>query len=379
MVNPIDRRDFIKGSVGLYLSSMTGLYASTTQPEFLIAPEKYFKSRTFGVGIINLNKEMALRVPTRFEGHVVIPHTQDGDLAIMAAQRPGTVSYLFSISKQKIIQAFKSSKDHHFYGHGIIMNGGNEVWMTEVHNDSGLGKIVKRSFPKMEIVGEFDSGGYGPHEMVHINKSNQFVVAHGGDFTSKSSQLIYDPATTDKHLSKVSYFSQKDGQKLNETDCPDPEKIMSIRHLDVHRETETVVMTIIRPHENKTKKHPCIGYQEKGKAIKFFETPPEIYDELKMFGLSIKVSQKSGKVALTSHKGNAVAFWDLNSKKFMGIVKMPEPMGVTYCKDEELWAVSTTKDNIIFLDQKTLKPNSKLSSKFKGLNCSHMINTKNLT
>jgi len=366
----INRRDFITGSITLGTLGYCGLLNSKMleKRNIIMAPER--NGDKFSIGILDLDNDKIKHLPVPHFGHVLIPHPFERNLAVMAAQRPGKVSYLIDFISGKIIQKFNSVNGHHFYGHGLYMNNAKELWMTENSDTTGKGTIVIRDTKTFNIINTFDAMGFAPHEMKLLNNGKNLVIANGGNVALSKDIKVYK---NDVIESSISYFDVKTKKQVQTSKSPFAP--MSIRHLDVHLASNTVVMLLKQYPKNFGKIMPPLAFQQMGNKIDFFEAPNEVYQRINSMCLSVTINQETGIFAATSPISHNVTFWDIKKKKFLKLIEIKDAQGVCLAKDGQLWIITTTNGSIHIIDEKTLLPIDAYKNKYTGLNAFHVINS----
>lgn len=370
MKNLINRREFVAGSVALGCFPYASLRAAVER-EYILAPE--YGEHSAGIGIIDLNTDKAYHIPVQQRGHVMILTSDIPDIAVMAAQRPGKISYVIDLKQKKMVKQFTSSKGYHFYGHGIFMNKGTELWMTENNDQTAKGKVVKRSFPRLEIIGEFPTEGFAPHELKLLEGGKKLVIANGG---TTDIEVIQNTTVYRKDLiqSTVSYFDVEKESLISDTSCP--YKNLSIRHLDVHLPSNTVITTIKEYDSSNKKTYSPLLYQTAGGPLKAFYAPEDEIQKMNSFCLSVTVNEPMNQVGSTAPNSDLVAFWDLKEKKLIKTIKMHSPNGICHAKDGNIWIVASSTGEVAFIDAKTLKPLRAYEGKYQGFNAFHCVNSR---
>lgn len=113
-------------------------------------------------------------------GHDIAVHP-DCRMAVVFARRSGRFAVVIDLQDQRRARAFAPPSDRHFYGHGFFSNDGRLLFATENDFDVERGCIgiydVTHGFTR---IGEFDSGGIGPHEALLLGDKKAIAVANGG-------------------------------------------------------------------------------------------------------------------------------------------------------------------------------------------------------
>ena len=202
------------------------LWADAGSPKYLSAariPDGSF--RLFG---IDANGEDVFSVLLPGRGHAAAAHPSLAE-AIVFARRPGRFALVVDCSRGNSVARLESPPNRHFYGHGAFSAGGNLLFTTENDFESGQGRIgVWNRSLGYRRVGEFSSGGVGPHEIVAVRDAGILVVANGGIETH--------PETGRQKLNlpfmKPNLAYVAESGRIEET-LELPDRLNSIRHLSV--------------------------------------------------------------------------------------------------------------------------------------------------
>ncbi|MEM7302928.1 MAG: DUF1513 domain-containing protein [Pseudomonadota bacterium] len=141
------------------------------------------RNATFGVALLSEDGTVIGEHPLPARGHDVVFQPASGNLAVVFARRPGNFALAFSLqsraSKEPVL--FTTPPNRHFYGHGVFSADGRLLFATENDFESGQGIIgiydVRSGFSR---VGEFASGGVGPHDVQLMPDGRHLLVANGG-------------------------------------------------------------------------------------------------------------------------------------------------------------------------------------------------------
>ena len=126
---------------------------------------------------------LAFQIPLSARGHAAAAHPSKPE-AVAFARRPGTYAIVIDCISGDVLHRLDAPYGHHFYGHGAFSRDGGTLYTTENHIDSGTGQIgVWSRSQGFRRVGQFASGGIGPHEMLRLPGRDVLAVANGGILT----------------------------------------------------------------------------------------------------------------------------------------------------------------------------------------------------
>ena len=122
--------------------------------------------------------EFSVDLPAR--GHAAAAHPLRAE-AVAFARRPGRFALVLDCHSGVVLTQLDAPVGRHFYGHGAFSADGGLLFTTENEFDTARGVIgVWDTTDGYRRVGEFASGGIGPHEMRLMPDGTTLVVANGG-------------------------------------------------------------------------------------------------------------------------------------------------------------------------------------------------------
>ena len=120
----------------------------------------------------------ATALPAR--GHDVALNARRREVAVFA-RRPGNWFTVIDSGTGIPRHTIHAPEGRHFYGHGVFSGDGRFLYATENNMASGDGSSA--SMPRLTAIariGEFASGGIGPHDLVLMPDGRSLAVANGG-------------------------------------------------------------------------------------------------------------------------------------------------------------------------------------------------------
>ena len=149
--------------------------------------------------------------------------------AVAFARRPGRYAYVIDCLTGSHPARLNLPQGHHFYGHGCFSADGNHLFTTENDYETARGMIdiwdVTQGYRR---VGQFDSGGIGPLEML-LRLDAPGLVAANGDIETHpdSGRAKLNLSSKHPNLSNLSF----DGVLQQQMEPPAELHQNSIRHL----------------------------------------------------------------------------------------------------------------------------------------------------
>lgn len=221
------RRGFLAGilAAGLY---PVPSWADAGSPSFLSAARK--PDGSYALFGLSEHGQPIFEIDLPDRGHAAAAHPEQ-PIAVAFARRPGTFAIVLDCKNGKEVQRFSAPKGRHFYGHGAFSADGALLFTGENDFENAEGIIgvwdVARGFTR---IGEFSSGGIGPHDVQLMPDGASLVIANGGIETHPDSgRLKLNIPTMQPNLS----YASLSGQILETTELPAASRLASIRHLAV--------------------------------------------------------------------------------------------------------------------------------------------------
>lgn len=226
----LDRRTFLCGAGAAFLSGL-----SLRRAEALAGAEDLFvtafmdDAKTYGFAIVNERGALIHReaMPGRAHGFT---WSRAAGRAVGFARRPGTFAIAFDPLGKKQPVLFHTPEGRHFYGHGVFADDGSLLYAAENDFEAGIGKIgiydVRDAFRR---IGEFDTFGVGPHEVILMPDGRTLAIANGGirthpDFGRAKLNLPEMKST-------IVLLDSETGALLSTVLLPVDHQRMSLRHM----------------------------------------------------------------------------------------------------------------------------------------------------
>jgi len=241
--------------------------------------------------------------------------------AVVFGRQPGFFALAFELPQDSaamnvVLQAqpLPLPAGHHFYGHGVYAPDGHTLYATEndyVHVRGLIGIYDVRPGHVCTRVGEFDSGGIGPHEIVLMPDGLTLCVANGGLQTHPDfGKTILNAATMQ---SSLVYLNRHTGQVVQQHDVPISR--LSLRHVAVDG---VGVVWAGCQYVNADGQRPELvwrhGQNGMAQPLQAVPCPADAQRALRNYVGSITVNRRGNVVAVSSPVGGQVLFWDVGSQ-----------------------------------------------------------------
>lgn len=316
-----DRRTFIAGMVATGLIPKS-TWADAGNPAYLSAGMKL--NGTYVLCGLNKHGEITFELPLPDRGHAAAAHPLRAD-AVAFARRPGTYAIILDCTSGREKARLEAPSGRHFYGHGAFSADGELLFTTENDYEAARGVVgVWDARQKYKRLGEFASGGVGPHDVKLMPSSATLVVANGGIETH--------PETGRTKLNLPSMrpnlcYLDFDGHTQERVELSEALRKNSIRHLAVS--LDATVAFAMQWQGDVSAHPPLLGTHRIGEAVRLIGSTPEDNRQMAGYAGSIAISETMGAVAVTSPRGGAMQVFDMVSAKVLSQVAIEDVCGVS--------------------------------------------------
>jgi len=306
------RRSFLAGFLAAGIAPQVS-WADIGSPAFLSAAKLADGSfRLFG-----LTEEGAalFSVPLEGRGHAAAAHPTKAE-AVAFARRPGTFAQVIDCSSGQVLAKMQTPKGRHFMGLGAFSADGRLLLTTENDFEQGTGRIGlwdrARGYAR---VGEFASGGVGPHDILRLPGSDRFIIANGGiDTHPESGRTPLHLATMRANLAAFDL----DHGVTDVTELDIALQLNSIRHLSLR--SDGMVGFAMQWQGNSSDVPPLIGLFHPGSATapQLMQAPDDLHRNMRNYAGSIAFSADGGQIAISSPRGGMIQAFDVAKTRFAG-------------------------------------------------------------
>ena len=328
-----DRRSLIAGMLAAGFCPGP-VWADVGRPAFLSAGMKL--DGTFILCGLNGQGGLAFEFPLPARGHAAAAHPVLAQ-AVAFARRPGVFASVVDCVSGRESVRLHTPPGRHFNGHGVFSGDGGVLFTTE--NDYGAARGVIGVWTTKggyERIGEFDSGGVGPHDIKLMPEGETLVVANGGIAThpeagrSKLNIPFMRP--------NLAYLGL-DGAMLETVELEASLSRNSIRHLAVARDGS--VAFAMQWEGDLTEHPPLVGLCSPDGRVRFLEAERSVAGSMLGYTGSIAVSRGMDRLAVTSPRGGLCRIFDLPAGNLSGQLVMEDVCGVAPLDDGFLITAGT--------------------------------------
>lgn len=315
------RRLFLAGLVSAGLTPTT-TWANAGGPSFLAAAKtddgEYVLCGLSGAG------KIVFQIPLPARGHAAAAHPYRAE-AVAFARRPGRFALILNCATGNVTAELTSPEGRHFYGHGSYSADGRYLFTSENEFEAAQGVIgVWDSADGYKRIGEFASGGVGPHDIKTLPTGN-LVVANGGIETHpESGRAKLNIATM---LPNLTYLSLT-GTVLEQVALGVDLHKNSIRHLAVSADGS--VAFGMQWQGDKGQVVPLVGTHKQGQDAQILDLGTRVYSQMEGYVGSIAISADGNEVAATSPRGSVVVAANLSRRELIAVTPQADVCGVVY-------------------------------------------------
>lgn len=305
----IDRRALLIGTACGFIAG-GGL---TTRARTQLAPALYAASRRGGDGrywaalFTQDGRDVnAVALPGR--GHDITVSAIDRTCVVFA-RRPGNFAVAFSPDRVREPIVFTTPPDRHFYGHGVFSRDGRLLYATENDFDGVRGVIgVYDVSAGYRRIGEFSSGGVGPHDLALLGDQPVLVIANGGLIEHPdlgNGRRILNPDAIETTLA---YVDLRTGDLLERHELG-AMGALSLRHLDVAHDGTVIIGAQVAL--GAVGGQALVYRHRRQAALQAIAIPPATERALSGYVSSIACDRVGELVAITSSKGASAVVLDI--------------------------------------------------------------------
>lgn len=324
------RRGFLSALGGLaalpaFSGSSLGasLLSSSDTPLFASA----FKKSAGGYGIAVLDDlgqiQAEISLPGRGHG-IAVSDTEDCLAAF--ARRPGTFAIVAWPFSGKPMQTIVAAPGRHFYGHGCFSKDGRILYAAE--NDfasaRGVVGVYDVSGETITRLGEFDSHGIGPHEVLLSPDGNALIVANGGIETHPEHGR--EKLNLETMSPSVVFLDVKTGDLLAEHRLDKSLHQLSLRHMALDGAGRAWVGGQFEG--SKTDTPPLVAVISRDEAPVLLDLPGKLVGQLENYIGSVTATTDQSVVATSAPRGGKTLFWNAETGAYLGHQNIADGCGV---------------------------------------------------
>jgi len=327
-----NRRTLLAGlsALGLVVVLPKGALAATDRAGFLTTARDKLSGRFLLARVdedLNIVWEQSL--PGRAHGTNLTP---DGMAVLVVGRRPGMFAVLFDVETGETIRTLVPVTGRHFYGHGVYSYDGGMLFMTENAYETGDGMIgVYDARDGYKRIGEFSSGGVGPHQLELLEDGRTLTIANGGIRTHPDRGR--EKLNLDTMRSSLTLIDSESGTIMDDFSLPDADdRLLSLRHLAL----DGPRVVIVAQDQAKGGRHRQLTYYADtagGNGLTPLTTPDTAQPHFNGYCGSVATDAATSTVAVSSPRGNTVAIWRSKGTSYgwLGEIALADCCGLGGC------------------------------------------------
>lgn len=327
------RRAFLAGLATTCLPRLT--WADVGSPAFLAAGKT---SDGFVLHGLSDGGRSLFHLPLPARGHAACAHPSRA-LAVAFARRPGAFALVLDCAGGAVLHSLDPPRDRQFNGHGTFSADGSLLMTSEVVAQGSAGRVGLWDARDFRRLGEWDSGGIGPHD-IKLLPDGRLVVANGGIQTDPSDRTKLNLDTMRPNLTILA-----EGVIVDQVELPSEYAQNSIRHFALLPDRIAFAM---QWEGDAAEPVPLLGLWQPGQAAQLCPAADAMAYAMKGYAGSIAAT--AGRIAVTSAPGGVVMLFDDNGRPIAshtradlsGVAAMgagfvvTDGQGVTWRLDQEL-------------------------------------------
>jgi len=318
----IDRRRFLAVAAAAGLAPAT-LRAAGPAPLYLAARRAGERYEAVVLDAQGCDRQV---VPMPARGHSFALDPARGR-AVVFGRQPGFFAVAFRLDGAQPPVPLQAADGRHFFGHGVFLPDGRRMIATENHYEAGhgvLGVYDASEGGGYRRIGEFATGGIGPHEVVLLPDGKTLCVANGGILTHPDYGKL--ELNLDTMRPSLAYVDAADGRLLEQVELPREYHRLSIRHLAVA--ADGAVWFGCQHTGPAAERPPLVGRHRRGRAAELFAGPSEVLRGFRNYVGSVAVDTAGAVLATSSPVGGQVVYWDTANGRCLGLTRLADGCGV---------------------------------------------------
>ena len=321
----IDRRSLVLGAAASVVAVGSARAVEAGGARALYAAARKGADGRYSAAVFTADGRDVNAVALPGRGHDITVSAVSGDCVVFA-RRPGNFAIAFTADRSRAPIAFSTPADRHFYGHGVFSRDGRLLYATENDFEAPRGIIgIYEVGAGYRRIGEFWSGGVGPHDLALVDHGRVLVIANGGLIEHPDigrGRRILNPDAIETTLA---YVDVGTGALLERHDLGRA-GALSLRHLDVARDGTVIIGAQLTSNSNGTR--PLIYRHRRQSALATIVLPDEVEKGLAGYVSSIACDRAGEFVAVTSSRGGLSAIIDVSSGEVRHTQRIADVSGV---------------------------------------------------
>lgn len=285
-------------------------------------------SEAASVAVLTADGGLLLETALPARGHDIAqrPHTRQ---FVVFARRPGTWAVAVDANRAGEPLIIAARADRHFFGHGLFSADGRLLYASENDTKTGDGIIgIYDASGGYARIGEFKSGGIGPHDLSLLGDGHRMIVANGGLKTLP--QTGREVLNSDDIAPNLAVLDRLSGKIEGVVELDRAYKKLSIRHLA--KTSDDRIVFACQHQGDADELPPLVGLLDREGKARLFDAPEEAMARLNNYVGSVSLDKSGSVVAATSPIGGTAALWSIDGN-YLGAAQISDVCGVARHRD----------------------------------------------
>lgn len=303
------RRTFLSVAGAAFVSGLSARSADAlNEGDLVFAVAGKTKSGAFAAALVNEHGEVIAQSALPDRGHGVTRCAVTGRIVVFA-RRPGTFAVVLDRGGQGVA-TFATPEGRHFYGHGAFSPDGKQLFATENDFAAARGIIgIYDAGDNFRRIGEFYSGGTGPHDVMISRDGRYLCVANGGIETHPDfGRAKLNLATMKPNLA---WLDRATGDLVGVHDLPPELHQLSLRHMALG--TGAQIWVGGQYQGERGDNPPVLASASPDEELKLMRLPETYNAALAAYVGSLSASPDGRQIVATSPVGGAGVIFDTES------------------------------------------------------------------
>ncbi len=283
------------------LGSQGALGEALDEPVYLTAVRA---GEAYRVALLDVDGKVrwSQELPARGHGGAFRPASRE---CIIFARRSGRFAMVLDRHTGSLTHTLEPQPGRVFYGHGCYSSDGKRLYTTENDFAGERGVVgVWDASDGYRRVGEFDSHGIGPHEMILMPGGDTLAVANGG--------IVTHPDSGRKKLNipemepSLVFLDGRDGRLMARYTPPRELHKLSLRHLSANRQGTLFAAAQFEGNPDETP--PLLASIQSG-ALKYHSAPLGVQRGMRNYCGSVSFDATGRVLAVSCPRGHLVTYW----------------------------------------------------------------------
>lgn len=245
---------------------------------------------------------------------------------VVFGRRPSEFMIAIDLETSRATAEIRARPDRRFYGHGCFSADSKLLYASENAPEEATGVVgVYDPRDGYKRIGEFSSGGVGPHQLILLRGGKTFAVANGGIETDPNFPRAKLNLTT--MVSNLAYLDASTGKLLDCVETPPDFHQLSLRHI---AEAADGAVWIGGQYEGPASDQaPLIAIHRRGQTTLEFAGTRSDNEVLDDYIGSLVSSADQREIALTSPRGGILQVWRAGDRKLLTQQSISDVCGIS--------------------------------------------------